>query len=148
MEAFVYLRFFVDFTSWFTPWYPLLLDTLAPVPSQKMSSKTETNPRWRHQMETFSAVLALCAGNSSMTGEFPAQRPMTRSFDVFFDLSLNKRLSKQSWAGDLRRHRAHYDVIDLFNMANEIEDMDSSRLYHCVANHCNYLLCNNMKILG
>ena len=28
---------------------------------------------------------------------FPSQRPVTRSFDVFFDLRLNKRLSKQSW---------------------------------------------------
>ena len=52
---------------------------------------------WRHQMETFSALLALCAGNSSVTGEFPTQRPVTRSFDVSFDLRLNKRLSKQSW---------------------------------------------------
>ena len=51
--------------------------------------------RWRHQMETFSALLALCAGNSPVTGEFPSQRPVTRSFDVFFDLRLNKRLSKQ-----------------------------------------------------
>ena len=42
------------------------------------------------------------------TGEFPAHWPVTRSFDVFFDLCLNKRLSKQ--AGDLRCHRAHYDV--------------------------------------
>ena len=38
----------------------------------------------------------LC-GNSPVPGEFPAQRPVTRSFDVFFDLHLNKRLSKQSW---------------------------------------------------
>ena len=30
-------------------------------------------------------------------GEFPTQRPVTRSFDVFFDLPLNKRLSKQPW---------------------------------------------------
>ena len=45
-------------------------------------------------METFSALLALCAGNSPVAGEFPAQRPVTRSFDVFFDLRLNKRLSK------------------------------------------------------
>ena len=52
---------------------------------------------WRHQMETFSALLAICAGNSPVTGEFPAQRPVTRSFDVFLDLHLNKRLSKQSW---------------------------------------------------
>ena len=52
---------------------------------------------WRHQMETFSALLAIYAGNSLVTGEFPAQRQVTRSFDVFFDLRLNKRLSKQSW---------------------------------------------------
>ena len=45
-------------------------------------------------MEAFSALLAFCAGNSPTTGEFPAQRPVTRSFDVFFDLRLNKPLSK------------------------------------------------------
>ena len=47
-------------------------------------------------METFSALLVLCARNSPVTGEFPSQRPVTRSFDVFFDLRLNKRLSKKS----------------------------------------------------
>ena len=47
-------------------------------------------------METFSALLALCAGNLPVTGEFPSQRPVTRGFDVFFDLRQNKRLSKQS----------------------------------------------------
>ena len=52
---------------------------------------------WRHQMETFSALLAICAGYSPVPGEFPAQRPVTRTFDVFFDLRLNKWLSKQSW---------------------------------------------------
>ena len=45
-------------------------------------------------METFSALLAPWAGISTATGEFPAQRSVTRSFDVFFDLRLNKRLSK------------------------------------------------------
>ena len=121
---------------------------------------------WCHQMETFSALLAICAGNSPVTGEFPAQRPVTRSFAVSFDLRLNKRLpwvnngdrgwwsetpSRPLWrhcngvpvnsphkgqwrgalmfslicawingwvsnreAGDLRRHRAHYDVIVMF----------------------------------
>ena len=54
------------------------------------------NPWWRHQMKTFSVLLALCAGNSPVTGEFPSQRPVTRSFDVFFDLRLNKRLSTHS----------------------------------------------------
>ena len=48
-------------------------------------------------METFSALLAICAEDSPVPGEFPAQRPLTRSFDIFFDLRLNKRLSKQSW---------------------------------------------------
>ena len=102
---------------------------------------------WCHQMETFSALLTICAGNSPVPGEFPArwwfetpsrplwhhsnelpqfdmmtssngnifrvtgplcgeftgpgefptQRPVTRSFDVYFDLRLNKRLCKQSW---------------------------------------------------
>ena len=37
-------------------------------------------------LETFSALLALCKGNSPITGEFPTQRPVTRTFDVFFDL--------------------------------------------------------------
>ena len=48
---------------------------------------------WSHQMETFSVLLALCAGNSPVTPEFPSQKPVTRSYDVFFDLRLNKRLS-------------------------------------------------------
>ena len=52
-------------------------------------------PWWRHQMETFSALLAFCAGNSPVTSEFPSQKPVTRSFDVFFNLRLNKQLSKQ-----------------------------------------------------
>ena len=50
--------------------------------------------RWRHQMETFSALLALCTGNSPVTGEFPSQRPVMRSFEVFFNLHLDRCLSK------------------------------------------------------
>ena len=44
-----------------------------------------------------SALLAICAGNSPVTGEFPSQRPVTQNCDVFFDLRLNKRMSKWSW---------------------------------------------------
>ena len=47
-------------------------------------------------IKSFSALLVLCAGISPLTGDFPSQRPMTRSFDIFFYLGLNKRLSKQS----------------------------------------------------
>ena len=46
-------------------------------------------------MVTYSPLLAICAGNSPVTSKFPAQRPVTRSFDVFFDLRLINRLSKQ-----------------------------------------------------
>ena len=54
-------------------------------------------PRWwRNKLETFSALLALCEGNTSVTSGSPSQRPVTRSFDVFFDLHLTKRLCKQS----------------------------------------------------
>ena len=45
---------------------------------------------WRHQMEIFSKLLAFCAGNSPVTGEFSAERPVTQSFDGFFDLRLNQ----------------------------------------------------------
>ena len=81
------------------------------VPSRLRKYFHITEAWWRHQMEAFSALLAIFAGNSPVPGEFPSQRPVTRSFDVFFDLRLNKRLSNKREAGDLRRYRAHYDVI-------------------------------------
>ena len=62
---------------------------------------------WRHQVETFSALLALCAGNSPVTGEFP-YNSQWRGTLIFFYLRLNKRLR------DLRRYRAHYDVVVMF----------------------------------
>ena len=65
----------------------------------------------RHQMETFSTLKAICAVNSPVPGEFSAQRPEMRSFDVFFDLCLNKRLSKQSWDWWFELLSPHYDVI-------------------------------------
>ena len=62
-----------------------------------MSSIFWDRPWWRHQMKTLSSLLAICVENSPVTGEFPAQRPVTRSFDVFFDMRLNKPLNKQWW---------------------------------------------------
>ena len=65
---------------------------------------------WRHQTETFSASLDLCNAfcevNPPITGGLHSQRPVRRSFDVFFDVPRNKRLSKQSkcwWFGTPRR---------------------------------------------
>ena len=65
---------------------------------------------WRHQMEAFSALLAICARNSPVPGEFPTQRPVTPSCDVsLICVWINGWVNNRK-AGDLRRYRAHYDV--------------------------------------
>ena len=68
-------------------------------------------PWWRYQMETFSALLAICAANSSVTGKFLAQGPVTRTFDVFFDCDWIDGWVNNGEAGDWRRYRSDYDVI-------------------------------------
>ena len=76
------------------PWWysnPRPLDYIPRVPTAK---QRECYSCWRHQMETVSALLAICAAKSPVAGESPAQKPVTPSFDVFFDLHPpNKRLS-------------------------------------------------------
>ena len=78
---------------------------------------------WHHQMETISALLGFCAGNSLVTGEFPSQRPVTWSFDVFFDLHLNKRFTKQSWGWwfemPLRLLRRRCNVINFLQIPHK-----------------------------
>ena len=81
-------------------------------------------------MGTFSALLALCAGNSPVTGEFSSQRPVTRSFDVFLDLHLNKLLSKQSrrwWfetpSRSLWRHCNGLETMITLYMLNRPDEM-------------------------
>ena len=69
---------------------------------------------WRHQMETFSALLALCEGNSPMTGEFPWQRPVTRGFDISLIHAWTNNWVNTRDAGHLRRHRAHYDITVIY----------------------------------
>ena len=94
-------------------------------------------------METFSALLAICAGNSPVPGEFPAQRPVTRSFPqspvnsphkgqwrgaLIFSLIcvwINGWVNNRE-AGDLRRHRAHYDVVVM---------LTSNRHLGCLCRH-------------
>ena len=72
---------------------------------------------WCHPIVTFCALLALCLGNSPVTDEFSSQRPVTHSFDVFFDLHLNKRLSTQSrpqwFETSSRSSWCHCNVNDL-----------------------------------
>ena len=62
-------------------------------------------------MEIFSASQALCAGNSPVTGEFPSLRPATRSFMFSFICAWINGWVNNREAGDLRRHRALYDII-------------------------------------
>ena len=79
-------------------------------------------------METFSALLAFCEGNSPATGEFPSQRPVTRSFDAFFDLRLNKRLSYPTLAREFQGSRMWgkfvFRTLELMdtptNLANQV----------------------------
>ena len=84
---------------------------------------------WRHQMETFSALLALWAGNSPVPGEFLAQRPVTRSFDVFFDLRLNKHLSKQSlgwWFETPSRSLWRHSSVDGFDTVPLVDPSEAT----------------------
>ena len=84
-------------SQWDVLWSIYVSQYTAVTQSSDFQHDTNCIAWWRHQMETFSALLAICAENSPVPGEFPTQRPVTRSFDVFFDLRLNKRLSKQWW---------------------------------------------------
>ena len=128
-----------------------------------------TSPRawWRHEMGTFSALLAICAGNSPVPGEFSAQRPVTRSFDVFFDLRLVKRLSKQSWGWwfetlscALWRHcngcffyelKAMYGMSLVFDPCSALVPVVLKTISYYIAPRYNntLLLCNQTwKIIG
>ena len=86
---------------------------------------------WRHQIETFSALLALCGGNSPVSGEVPSQRPVTRSSDFY--LRLNKRLSKQSWGWwfdtPLRSLWRHCNVPIQHGKSNADDDTNTSAWY-------------------
>ena len=84
------------FTFWF--WQPYrshnALWELVIIIRQQVRNLTSW---WRHPVEIFRALLAICAGNSQVTGEFPTQRPVTQSFDNLFHLRLNKWMGKQSF---------------------------------------------------
>ena len=93
------------FAHWLL-WYTIPIITCTGKTTALLVSKVFYIPWWRHRIETFSAILVICAGKSIVAGEFPANRPVTWSFDILFDLRLNKRLSKQSggWWFELPSH--------------------------------------------
>ena len=107
---------------------------------------------WRHEMETFSALLAIFAGNSPVPGELSAQRPVTRSFVIFFDLRLNKRLSKQSWGWWFetlsRPLWCHCNDFCLLSHAMR-QTVDLSVIWKATTfmwRHCN--VCNTSQVLS
>ena len=82
---------------------------------------------WRHQLEIFSALLALCAGNSPVTGEFDRWIPGTGASDAELWCFLWSAPWINGWvnnreAGDLRCHRAHYDVIVMCTLVKYIDN--------------------------
>ena len=78
---------------------------------------------WWHQMETFSTLQTLCEGNPPGTDGFPWQRPVTRNSDTFFDV---RCVWTNGWvnnrdAGDLKGHRAHFDITVMAYRTNEVQ---------------------------
>ena len=115
-------------------------------PSLELLSVTGSNVphddviKWKH----FSVLLAPCERNSPVSGEFSSQRPVTRSFDIFFELRLNKQLNNRD-AGDLRRHHAHYDVIVMFPLEQSFQNVwDRSRFILVMANEKPALLVQKL----
>ena len=91
-------------------------------------------PWWRHQMETFSALLVLCEKNSPVTAEFPPHSPVMGRLDVFFDLRLNKRSSKPH-----RRRWFEAPSRSLWRHCNALYIFDTSIILN--SRKCIQILC-------
>ena len=75
----------------------------------------------------FFRVTGPLCGEFTCPGEFPTQRPVTQSFDVFSDLQLNKRLSKQPWGWWFET-----PSLSLWRHCNEFaSSLSYRRLFHC-----------------
>ena len=106
---------------------------------------------WRHQIESFSALLDLCAGNSTVTGEFLSLRSVTRSFHVCLIWALTNGWADNRDGGDLRRYRAYYDsIMMIFNLHKNIPlfiyfiYMDKTHANNHCYSHSNNTVGNNV----
>ena len=68
-------------------------------------------PWWRHQMEIFSALLAICAGNSPVPVNSPHKGQWRGALMFSLICVWINGWVNNGEAGDLKRHRSHYDVI-------------------------------------
>ena len=82
--------------------------------------KHENNTRKSISNGNIFRVTGLLCGEFTGPGEFPTQRPVTRNIDVFFDLRLINGWVYNREAGDLRRHRGHYDVSVMISIQTTI----------------------------
>ena len=99
-------------------------------------------------METFSSLLAICAGNSPVTVESPANRPVTRSFDIFFICARINVWANNRDAGDLRPHHAHYYVIVIVSYYMYMVfwiNYKAFLLYRCIQTFIIEFLCSRCK---
>ena len=93
-------------------------------------------PWWRHQMETFSALLALCAGNSPVPVNSPHKGQWRGALMFSVDLRLNKRLSKQPWGWWFET-----PSWSLWRQCNVLMS------YHTVSSHCYWRLGSGRNFL-
>ena len=97
---------------------------IQPSPGKRIGKRIYKKMMTSSNGNIFRVTGPLC-GNSPVTGEFPSRRPMTRSFDVFSDPRLNKRLSKQSWGWwfetpSLSLWRCCNEVVILSSLPNKL----------------------------
>ena len=105
------------------------------------SSTTNTIITWWRPMTTSSngkifSITGCLWGEPLVTGEFPSQRPVTQSFDIFFDLSLNKQLSKES-------RRQWFETPSLWRHCNEhyVQPRSGLRRLATLWFLCNWQVC-------
>ena len=75
------------------------------------------SPWWRHQMETFSALLTLCGGVHRSTKDFPHKGQWHRALMFSLICAWTYGWANHRDAGDLRRHQAYYDVTLMHSVA-------------------------------
>ena len=100
---------------------------------------------WRHQMETFSALLAICTGNLPVTGEFPDKGQCRVALMFSLVCSWINDWVNNFEAGDLRRHRVHYDVTAMVMSVSFATCLLRCNIYRKIAALHDNVIKNNAK---
>ena len=112
----------------------------SPEPMLTCCQLNHREPWWRHQMETFSALLAFCEGYLPFNGGFPSQ---SQGVLVFYLISVwTNGWAKNRDIGDLRRHRIRYDGIVI------TVKFHSTYAHFLSRNALRYIVCKMSAILS